>query len=74
MIASLTKETTAHCCYLQEMDMTNQLVSLYHSLFLNIRLFLMMKWNLIYHVMIYFLFRILYRLIVNSFAILLITQ
>ena len=49
MIASLTKETTAHCCYLQEMDMTNQLVSLYHSLFPNIRLFLMMKWNLIYH-------------------------
>lgn len=74
MIANLTKETTAHCCYLREMDMTNQLASLYHSLFQNIRLFLMMKWNLIYHMMIYFLFRILYRLIVNSFAILLITQ
>lgn len=49
MIASLTKETTAHCCYLRGMGMTNQLVSLYHSLFPNIRLFLMMKWNLIYH-------------------------
>lgn len=74
MIVNLTKETTVHCCYLQEMDMTNQLASLYHSLFQNIRLFLMMKWNLIYRMMIYFLFRILYRLIVNSFAILLITQ
>lgn len=39
--------------------------SLSHSLSPNIRLFLMMKWNLIYHMMIYFLFRILYRLIVN---------
>ena len=74
MIANLTKETTAHCYYLREMDMTNQLTSLYHSLSPNIRLFLMMKWNLIYHMMIYFLFKILYRLIVNSFAILLITQ
>lgn len=74
MIVNLTKETTVHCCYLQEMDMTNQLTSLSHSLSPNIRLFLMMKWNLIYHMMIYFLFRILYRLIVNSFAILLITQ
>ena len=74
MIANLTKETTAHCCYLRGMGMTNQLVSLYHSLFPNIRLFLMMKWNLIYHMMISFLFRILYRLIVNSFPILLTTQ